>query len=184
MDDHIETVLMHLIRGSGTRGLQGLQPYSRWQNLAVIRPLLPVNREETAEYCRRLGLSPRLDASNLSLSLLRNRIRLKLIPSLKRYNPRIIEALLRTARIAADDIAFIEDEAEKIWDGVARKEKKAIVLDRQRFLDLPAALKRQVLQTSMAKLLGSLKDIEMRHIEDMLAATAKPAGKSLDMPEV
>lgn len=181
-DDHIETILMHLIRGSGTRGLQGLQPLSCWHNLTVIRPLLPVSRGETAEYCREKRLSPRLDASNLSLSLLRNRIRLKLIPMLRSYNPGIVEALLRTARIAADDISYIEDEAEKVWEDVARKEKGAVILDREKFLELPSSLKRQVLRISMEKLLGSLKDIEMRHIEDMLAASAKPAGKSLDLP--
>ncbi|MCK5577050.1 MAG: tRNA lysidine(34) synthetase TilS, partial [Dehalococcoidales bacterium] len=91
IDDHVETILMHLIRGSGTRGLKGLQPLSRWQpsgvSLAVIRPLLWLSREETADYCRSHQLSPCLDASNLSLSSLRNRIRHQLLPQLQSYNP-------------------------------------------------------------------------------------------------
>ncbi|MFC1980306.1 tRNA lysidine(34) synthetase TilS, partial [Chloroflexota bacterium] len=78
-DDHIETILMHLIRGSGTRGLRGLQPYTEWksekESLRVIRPLLKVTREETSDYCHRHKLEPRMDTSNLSLSSLRNRIR-------------------------------------------------------------------------------------------------------------
>jgi len=78
-DDHIETILMHLIRGSGTRGLRGLQPSSLWQSsgnsLTIIRPLLPVSRRETADYCSSHQLAPRIDTSNLSLSPLRNRIR-------------------------------------------------------------------------------------------------------------
>ncbi len=185
-DDHIETILMHLIRGSGTRGLQGLQPCSRWRasgkTVTVIRPLLPVSRKETAEYCHQLRLSPRTDVSNLSLSPLRNRIRLKLIPLLRSYNPRIVEALLRTARIATDDLAFIDEEIAGIRDEVAWKEKGAIVLDREKFLELPAALKRRLLRAAIEELLGNLRDIEMRHIEDMLAASTKPAGKSLDLP--
>ena len=70
-DDHIETILMHLIRGTGTTGLQGLQPSSPWQSsksgLTIIRPLLPVSRQETADYCSSHQLMPRIDASNLSL---------------------------------------------------------------------------------------------------------------------
>jgi tRNA(Ile)-lysidine synthase len=62
-DDHVETILMHLIRGSGTRGLRGLQPLSRWQSsgasLTIVRPLLPLSREETAAYCRRHHLALR-----------------------------------------------------------------------------------------------------------------------------
>ena len=63
-DDHVETILMHLIRGSGTRGLRGLQPLRRWQysggSLTIIRPLLTASREETAGYCHhhRLGRAP------------------------------------------------------------------------------------------------------------------------------
>jgi tRNA(Ile)-lysidine synthase len=103
-DDHIETILMHLIRGAGTRGMRGLQPSTGWPSktggLIVIRPLLEVSHQETEDYCRQYRLTPRLDASNLSLSPLRNRIRQQLMPLLQGYNPGIAEALLRTGRIA------------------------------------------------------------------------------------
>jgi len=76
INDHVETILMHLIRGTGTRGLRGLQPYTKWKSktdsLAIIRPLLDVRGEETAGYCHHHELNPRIDASNLSLSPLRN----------------------------------------------------------------------------------------------------------------
>ncbi len=55
LDDHVETILLHLVRGSGTRGLRGLQPVTRRQvsgrELKVVRPLLTVRRTETGEYC-------------------------------------------------------------------------------------------------------------------------------------
>ena len=89
VDDHIETILMHLIRGTGTRGLRGLQPKSQWQHLVssltVIRPLLPVSRQEIEDYCQQYRLMPRIDTSNLSLSPLRNRIRQQLVPLLQSY---------------------------------------------------------------------------------------------------
>ena len=186
-DDHIETILMHLIRGTGTRGLRGLQPSSRWQSktdsLIIIRPLLEVSREETAGYCHRHDLRPRIDASNLSLSPLRNRIRHQLLPLLKSYNPQVTEALLRTARIATDDLAFLDKEIAQVWNEIARKQESTIILDKARFLELPSALKRHLLRTSIEKLLGNIMDIETRHIEQIMAALTKPAGKRISLPE-
>ncbi len=185
-DDHVETVLMHLIRGTGTRGLRGLQPVSRWRSsdgsLTVVRPLLRVSRQETAAYCQSHRLRPRVDASNLSLSSLRNRIRLQLLPRLKSYNPQVVKALLRTARIAGDDQAFLEGEGARLWDSVARKHGETIVLDKDKFLLLPPALQRHLLRTALGELSGSLKDVEARHIEEIMDARDKPAGKSLSLP--
>ena len=93
LNDQIETILLHIIRGTGTRGLRGLQAKQSMQfdgrRLVVIRPLLEIPREEIEEYCQFLRLQPRTDSSNLSLSLLRNRIRCELLSLLKSYNPGI-----------------------------------------------------------------------------------------------
>jgi len=186
IDDHIETILMHLIRGTGTTGLRGLQPGSRWQStqnsLTIIRPLLPVGRKETTDCCHEHQLVPRIDASNLSLSPLRNRIRHQLLPLLKSYNPQVAKALLRTARIAGDDLAFLDKEIAKLWGEVVQRQGDAIILDKERFLELPSALKRHLIRTAIEKLLGNLKDIETRHIEAIMTALTKPAGKRLNLP--
>ena len=187
VDDHAETILMHLIRGTGTRGLRGLQPLTSWQSsgktLNLIRPLLPISRRQTADYCQQLHLKPRLDASNLSLSPLRNRIRQQLLPLLQSYNPQVTEALLRTACIATDDTAFLDEEASHLYDDIVREDKSTLILDKARFLQLPSAMKRYLLRNSIEKLLGTLKDIETRHIEEILAALNKPAGKIISLPE-
>jgi len=182
VDDHIETILMHLIRGTGTRGLCGLQPKQIRNSLIIIRPLLSVSRQETADYCHHYQLAPRVDASNLSLSPLRNRIRLQLLPLLQSYNPGVAEALLRTARIASDDLAFLDRETGQLWGEVAQELENTIILDKERFLGLPSALKRHLLRASIEKLLGNLKDIETRHIEEIMDALTKPAGKRLSLP--
>lgn len=185
-DDHIETILMHLIRGTGTRGLRGLQPITRWQlgnnRITVIRPLLEVRRDETAAYCQLHKLEPRLDVSNLSLSMFRNRLRLELLPFLRRYNPQIDDALLRTARIAADDLAFLESEATKLFKDVAQKKDSVIILNKEKILGLAPALKRQILRLSIENLRGDIRDIEALHIEEIMDALSKQAGKRLNLP--
>jgi tRNA(Ile)-lysidine synthase len=184
-DDHIETILMHLIRGTGTRGLRGLQPSTIWQlaqnSLTTVRPLLEVSRQETADYCHSHKLVPRIDASNLSLSPLRNRIRHQLLPLLRSYNPGVAEALLRTAHIAADDLTYLNREITRLWDEVAQEQENVIILDKARVLGLPSALRRNLLRAAIEKLSG-LKDIEMCHIEGVMAALNKSAGKRITLP--
>ncbi len=185
-DDHIETVLMHLIRGAGTRGLRGLQPLTELalggSRITVIRPLLPLSHEETAGYCAHHRLAPRIDSTNLSLSPLRNRIRHELLPLLAGYNPRIADALLRTARIAGDDTSFLEEQVAGVWEGIARRQGDTVILDRDGFCQLPPSLQRYLLRAAVESLAGNVRDIEMRHIEGIMAARDKPAGKSLNLP--
>ena len=187
LDDHIETILMHLIRGSGTRGLRGLQPSSQWHSgkaaLNVIRPLLEVSREETVAYCHRHRLKPCLDTSNLSLSPLRNRIRQQLIPLLQSYNPQVGDALLRTARIASDDLAALEEVALELGGNIVTEQERTVILNRKRFIKLPPALQRHLLRAAMEKLIGNLMDIESRHIEEVMTSLHKPAGKIITLPD-
>ena len=77
-DDNVETIIMHLLRGSGTRGLRGLLPINHWQSeghdLVIVRPLLELTSKETTVYWQKLRLNPRTDTSNLSTEPFRNRI--------------------------------------------------------------------------------------------------------------
>jgi tRNA(Ile)-lysidine synthase len=186
-DDHVETVLMHLLRGSGTRGLRGLLPLSRWRSagdtLVIVRPLLELTRAETTAYCRRHRLAPRTDASNLSTEPFRNRIRQHLLPELLKYNPQVAEALLRTSRIAADDTEFIDEEVARRWGKVAQAEKGSVTISKKEFSILPTALKRHLLRAAVEALLGNLKDIEAGHIESIMDALDKPAGKAIGLPD-
>jgi tRNA(Ile)-lysidine synthase len=185
-DDHIETILMHIIRGSGLGGLRGLRPVSRricgGRETTILRPLLVLSREETAPYCRRRRLRPRQDASNLSMEPLRNRVRLHLLPELRKYNPRIDDSLARLAQLAADDLDFIEAEADRRRPDIEGEERGLVALDREKLAALPPSLQRHLLRAAVASRLGGLKDIEAGHIEDMLEALEKPAGKVVELP--
>jgi tRNA(Ile)-lysidine synthase len=188
-DDHIETILLHLLRGAGTGGLRGLQsrsalPYGEnGSPLEVVRPLLEVTRQETVDYCRRHRLAPRSDSSNESLSFLRNRIRLKLLPVLRSYNPGIEGVLLRLADIAGDDVSFIEEQASLRWPDLAQKDGDALYLDVNKMRALPRALQRQVFRKAVKLLRGDLKDIKADHIESMIESLSKPAGKRFYLPD-
>ena len=124
-DDQVETILMHLLRGSGLAGFAGMSPIAYWpsnhhkERVALARPLLDTTKEETAAYCRLRGVTPRQDTSNLSMKLTRNRIRLELLPYLREYNPRIREALLRLSGSAAQDLAYLLEAAGQAVERLA-----------------------------------------------------------------
>ena len=107
-DDQAETVLMRLIRGSGMSGLAGIPPVRTVDRrslggrpLGVVRPLIYVSRSEVERYLSKSNIASVTDPSNLKNVYLRNRIRLELLPVLGTYNPRVLEALARSAELSA-----------------------------------------------------------------------------------
>jgi tRNA(Ile)-lysidine synthase len=186
LDDQVETILMHLIRGSGTRGLRGLLPETSLKSgsdmITVIRPLLCLGRSDTIDYCRRHRLNPRSDASNASLAPLRNRIRHELLPALREYNPSITASLLRTAHLAADDLAYLDAEAERLREDMVDIRENTAVIDRPAFRSLPVAMQRHLLRNLAETLLGNIKDIEAAHIEEIINILDRPSGKMTLLP--
>ena len=92
-DDSVETFLLNLIRGTGIRGLRGIQP----MNGNVIRPLLCVSRAEIADYLQHLNQSFVTDSTNLQTDFTRNKIRLELLPLMETINPSVRQSILQTA---------------------------------------------------------------------------------------
>jgi tRNA(Ile)-lysidine synthase len=96
-DDQVETVLIRVLRGAGTRGLAGL-----YTDSAILRPLIEVSRETVARYASVRGIPFRDDPTNLSRRHLRNRLRLDLLPALLRVRPGLDEELLVLSQRAAE----------------------------------------------------------------------------------
>lgn len=108
-DDQAETVLLRLVRGSGSQGLGGMAPVTMWRNLRIIRPFLALDRREVLRYLKGQGLAWREDPSNGDTVFLRNRVRHEVLPLLEaRLNPRVRPALLRTAEILREESRWLE----------------------------------------------------------------------------
>jgi len=188
LDDQVETILMRLVRGAGALGLQGMKPLTEWESVQgkampkIIRPLLETSREKVTEYCRQHDLAPRQDSSNLSPSHLRNRIRYELMPLLRSYNPRIDEALLRMADTLAAESDFLQQQVSLAWDKVVAEDGGALVLGAKEFKSLHPALQRHLLREVVRRILGSLEDIEWKHIEQLRRALDLPKGKRVALP--
>ena len=116
MNDQAETVMMRILRGTGTDGLSGIE-YLRKENGKgiVIRPLLDVSREEIEQYCSENHLNPQIDLTNLKPIYTRNKIRLELLPYLREsFNRNITAALNRLSKIAKEDKDYFNQRVEEI----------------------------------------------------------------------
>lgn len=102
--DNAETVFINMLRGTGTKGLCGIPPVRG----NIIRPLLRCTREEIEKYCTENGLEYVTDSSNLSDDYTRNKLRHRLIPMLKEFNPSVMEGISRMTSAVYDDNAYLE----------------------------------------------------------------------------
>ena len=133
-DDQVETLLLHLLRGSGSRGLAAM----RRRDGDLARPLLDIARHEIEAYLSRLHLTPRRDATNADPRFTRNRLRQELLPAIDAFDPAARELLARTADILSEEDRFLEAQVAGLPEDIAR--------DRDAFAQLPPALQRRVVR--------------------------------------
>ena len=186
-DDQVETVLMHLLRGSGLDGLKGM-PYcvspNPWsQSIPLVRPLLDVWRTEVEAYCTERGLDPVTDRTNLDTTYFRNRLRHELLPYLESYNPAIRQALKRTARVMAGDSQVLEGLVEVAWQQCLDREGPGYVsFHLPVFARQQIGMQRRLFRRSLAALRPGLRDVDFEMVERALAFASSPtAGGRRDL---
>lgn len=151
-DDQAETILFHLLRGSGVRGLSGMAP----KHEELIRPFLTVTKKEIEDFLTSFPYAPCHDATNDELDATRNRIRHQLLPEMLSYNPNLVETLLHTADILRGEDAWMEEAAEA-W--LASHGGKGS-LEKEAFRALPLAMRRRVLRRMLMHMGESSSDFE------------------------
>lgn len=162
LDDQIETVLLHFLRGSGLAGLRGMKPetdltgwfdspYSPGKRL--IRPLLAIEGRQVMAYLEQQNLDFQTDPSNVDTLYRRNRIRHELLPYLQTFNPAIRSSLQRLSKIMAEQAAWMEELVSEHWDTVVLEDDAdQLVLDSLELGRLPVALQNELLRAVLSKL--------------------------------
>ncbi len=174
-DDQAETVLMHLVRGSGLQGLCGIRPDTASRGVRIVRPLLRLSHAETVEYCRRSGWLPLEDPSNRDPSFARNRIRSGLIPGLRGYNPQIVPVLCRLAEIAAAQTELLDQATDEFWNRyLLPPDDGAVRIDRAAFNLSPLAVRQAIIRRAVAEIAGTLRDLAFRHVNRAIEFSIRP----------
>lgn len=110
-EDSVETILINLVRGTGLSGLMGIRP----RNHDVIRPLLCVTRQEIEDYLRQQAVSFVTDSTNLIDDVVRNKIRLNVLPQLSEINPSVTDAILTTSNHLSEVDAIVQESLKEAF---------------------------------------------------------------------
>lgn len=188
-NDNAETVLMNIMRGSGTTGLKGIEPKREEK---YIRPLIECTRSEIEEYCENEKLEPRIDKTNSENIYTRNKVRNMLIPFIEEnFNPNIVASLNRLSNLAKLENEYIEKETKKTYDKVLieqnlgnniKERKNSIILDLKKFNSLDLVIKNRLMLYTIGKVLGNSQNIERVHIEDLVKLCGKNIGNKYLTP--
>lgn len=186
--DQAETVLMHILRGSGVAGLRGMLPISPLPGdagLTLLRPLLALSRETLAAYCAEQRLVPVVDESNLDLRFLRNRLRNQLLPLLAQENPQIENRLRDLADIVATDYALLETLVDEAWVRILEASGESWVrFSHDHWLALPLALRRSTLRRAIVFCLPEAPDWSFQALESQrMALENATTGTRISLPD-
>jgi tRNA(Ile)-lysidine synthase len=174
-DDQAETLLLHLLRGSGLRGLAGMRPVAplpeSGAKVQLVRPLLSVRRQAILAYAATHGLSWREDETNHQTHFMRSRLRHEVLPLLTTYNPNLVATLSRTAALLAADSARLDAIDASLLgelqldDGFSAER---IVLDLERLLQLGVGSQRGILRRALVALTTETGEVGFDHIDSLL----------------
>ena len=165
LDDQAETVLMRLLRGSGLEGLAGIPPVRTGGGVRIIRPLIEAGRAEVLAYLGAVGTGWREDETNRDVAMLRNRVRLVLLPALEGYNPDIRQALARLAGLLRDEAEALKLlAAPKVAEALSAR-PGAVTVALEPFARMPVALQRRTLRAAVQQVRGNLGAVRFVHIE-------------------
>ncbi len=178
--DRIETILLRILRGTGTTGLEGFPAV----DLPIIRPLYQIRREETHAYCRQYNLPICPDSSNQSFAYRRNRIRLELLPYLREnFNDEIDSALLRLAEIAKEEADYLNEATQQAMNAVLiHTSPSRWVLSAEVLRSQHRALQRRIVRQVLQGLRGQINNISFEMGEQLLEWAHQRKSGSLTIP--
>ncbi|BBF44781.1 tRNA(Ile)-lysidine synthetase [Lachnospiraceae bacterium KM106-2] len=179
MDDQAETVLFHMFRGSGMKGLAGIMPMRD----QIIRPLLRISRQEIENYLNERQIPFQTDVTNMTDAYARNKIRLRIMPYVKeQINAQAISNIVRTSTMVSEVEGYLERVTQEAFDRIVVVEKGQYSFDVEAITKEDIVVQKRVIRQIIGLVAGKLKDIEEKHVLDVLSLLAKSVGKQIDLP--
>ena len=180
-NDKVETIIMHLLRGSGLSGLTGIEPI---RDNIYIRPLIECERQEIEQYCKEHKLEPRIDKTNFENEYTRNKIRNIVIPYIKQeFNPNIIETINRFSELISEENEYLNEITENVYNKIlVNKIDREIVLNLKEFNNQKNVIKKRLILFTIKQLTGSSEGIEKVHIQDIIKLCSNNIGNKFLTP--
>ncbi len=192
-DDQVETVLLSLLRGSGLRGLAGMEEQSEspftlpsGERVPIVRPLLGVTRADVLGYLKERRLRPRQDASNADPTHLRNRVRHELLPLMERIREGASDAVGRASEDSRLALEYLESQADVLWGEACEiaADRQSVCINRGAMRRAHPALRHVVVERAVTSLLGSAEGFSRRNYQDIDAMITTGRTRSeIDLPK-
>ena len=178
-DDCVETILHNMCRGTGIKGMCGIPPVRG----NIIRPVMCLGRNEIEKYLNDRKIEYRTDSTNLKTDYTRNKIRLELIPYMKRnINPVSGEHILRLSEQLSQIEEYMEQQTEDAFERAAHKTDGGISIDINEFMKCHVTLQSGIVRLAIKSVAGKLKDITSENVEDVMMLMSRGTGKSVNLP--
>ena len=179
MNDNVETILMHFMRGAGIEGLIGIDAVRN----NIVRPLIETDRADIEEYCKTNNLQPRTDRTNLETIYMRNKTRLQLLPYIREnFNQNIEKTLLRLSDIVKEDNLYLEQQTMEAFKEMALVMKEKTVFDTAKIIKCHKSIQRRLIRLGIEKLLDSYYGFELKHIDGALQLLTEKTGAAIVLP--
>lgn len=172
LDDQVETVLFNFLRGAGMRGMAGMRDFVR----GILRPFLGVPKVDILAYVEKHKVPYRVDKTNLDKKFTRNRIRHELLPTLREYNPKIDEQVIKISTMFDQANTAIQELARLYVNSFSEVEEHRAEISLSRFKELTPLMQGEVVKLVLDRLGGSLNDFEATHFQEVrrLVSTSQP----------
>lgn len=174
-DDQAETVLLHLVRGSGLQGLGGMSPSGAWPlsgypHLRLLRPLLSTSRAAVEMYCAAHALQPVEDETNRDVTYRRNFVRHQVLPLLRTVNPQITQRLAALADVVSAELTLLDAVEAELWTRLLREQTATRVqLSRTEWQTLLLGMQRRLLRRAITTLEPDATELSLSMVDAALA---------------
>ena len=166
-DDQAESILAHIIRGSGLNGLTGMSVVQSEYAIPVVRPLLDVTKEDLLAYIGTKHISYCVDSTNEDVRYQRNRIRHRIIPELEAVNPAVVDAIVRLGSSVNEDVMVISDLTSRTFDKLVSIGDDEVRISRRALRQEPLAIQRRLWQRLVSTIDSDLT-LTSAHQEQLL----------------
>lgn len=183
-NDNAETVLQRLLRGTGFRGLGGIRPSRKFEDITFISPLLDVTREQITDYLKERNLTWRLDATNEQCIYHRNFIRHQLMPEIQKdCTDSIIEQLSKLSAVAQRFQHRIHDRAKSIWPKLTTATPSTLKLDIEGLLLEPEPVQVELIRLNLTAIGSGERDLVRQHyVRTLQLCRQKINNKLIELP--
>jgi tRNA(Ile)-lysidine synthase len=160
-DDNIETIIFRLLKGTGPSGFVGIQP----KQGVIIHPLLCLRRDEIENFLSHKKITYRIDTTNFDTSIVRNKIRYKIIPTLGNIDKNYHRHILNLVKITQEENIIINEITDKVFRQLIIEESDAkITLDYSKFLSIKDGLKRRIIIKALERLTQTSSNFRRQYV--------------------